>query len=493
MNRRAFALGLGLTALLWAPFLVKAQAPSGTARSPHGNLAGDCSTCHTAEGWTPLRKPLQFDHQGTGFPLVAAHAQVGCRDCHKSLVFSQVPTACSDCHRDAHRGEMGPDCESCHTPESWTNRREAFRLHSRTRFPLLGPHAGLDCEACHRGAQPREFTGLNPDCSACHLPDFQNARNPDHQRLGFSQQCDMCHSPASRSWQGGTFGAGFPHPAVFPLTGAHTSVACSSCHINGRFAGTPHACVACHQADYDRTTSPNHRSAGFPTTCENCHSTTQWPGAAVDHNLTRFPLTGAHIGVECTRCHVNNRFAGTPTDCFSCHQDDFNRAQPDHRNAGFGTSCQNCHSTTRWEGAAIDHNRTNFPLTGAHTRVSCDRCHVNGRFAGTPTACFSCHQADYNRAQPNHQSSGFPTTCQNCHSTNTWSGATFNHPFPITSGAHRGFACADCHPNSGNFGVFTCTTACHPRARMDDRHRGRAGYQYESSACLRCHPQGRGD
>ena len=387
MNRRGFLLGLGVAWAALAPLLVTAQAPP-AARNPHGDLAGDCATCHTAEGWSPLRAPLPFDHEGTGFPLQAAHAQAGCRDCHQSLVFSQVPTACADCHRDAHRGEMGPDCETCHTPESWTNRREAYRIHSRTRFPLLGAHAGLDCESCHRTPQPREFTGLETECVGCHLRDYQTAENPDHDRLGFSTRCDDCHSPASRAWQGGTFGAGFPHPSTFPLTGAHASVSCSECHVGGRFAGTPRQCVACHQDDVDRTTNPNHRAAGFPTPCENCHTPSQWPGATIDHNLTRFPLTGAHVGVECTRCHVGGRFAGTPTDCFSCHQDDYNRAQPDHRGSGFPTTCQNCHSTQRWEGATFNHP---FPLTGPHGGRSCGECHPNQSNFRVFTCTTSCH------------------------------------------------------------------------------------------------------
>jgi hypothetical protein len=387
LNRRAFFLGAGLTSLLFVPLLVTAQAPP-AAQSPHGDLAGDCATCHTAEGWTPLREPLPFDHQGTGFPLVAAHAQAGCRDCHQSLVFSQVATACADCHRDAHRGEMGPQCDTCHTPESWTNRRESFRIHSRTRFPLLGAHAGLDCESCHRGPQPREFTGLSTECVGCHLPDYQATDNPDHVRLGFPQQCDDCHSPAARAWEGGTFGAGFAHPATFPLTGAHLRVSCSSCHADGRFAGTPRQCVACHQDDFDRTTNPNHRAAGFPTTCESCHSTEQWPGATVDHNLTRFPLTGAHVGVQCARCHVGGRFAGTPTECVSCHQDDYDRAVPNHRASGFPTTCQNCHGTSQWAGATFNHP---FPLSGPHGGIACTSCHPNQGNFRVFQCTTSCH------------------------------------------------------------------------------------------------------
>jgi hypothetical protein len=283
---------------------------------------------------------------------------------------------------------MGPECDTCHTPESWTNRREAFRLHFRTRFPLLGAHAGLDCESCHRGAQPREFTGLTPECVGCHLPDYQTADNPDHDRLGFSQRCEDCHSPASRTWQGGTFGANFPHPATFPLTGAHNQVSCSECHVNSQFAGTPRQCVACHRDDYDRTTDPNHPAAGFPTTCDDCHSTNEWPGATVDHNLTRFPLTGAHVGLDCARCHVGGRFAGTSTECFSCHEDDYNRAQPDHRGSGFPTSCQNCHGTNQWPGATFNHP---FPLSGDHGGFGCTRCHPNQSNFRVFECTTSCH------------------------------------------------------------------------------------------------------
>ncbi len=146
--------------------------------------------------------------------------------------------------------------------------------------------------------------------------------------------------------------------------------------------------MACHQDDFDRTTNPNHRAAGFPTTCENCHTTEQWPGATVDHNLTRFPLTGAHVGVQCTRCHVNGRFAGTPTDCFSCHQDDYDRATPNHRASGFPTTCQNCHGTNQWAGATFNHP---FPLSGPHAGHACTSCHPNQGNFRIFQCTTSCH------------------------------------------------------------------------------------------------------
>ena len=89
----ASALGLG-----------RSEATEG---QPHGALAIDCDSCHTAEGWSPLVSPLAFDHASTGFRLGGSHAGRGCRQCHQSLVFSHVATACADCHADPHRGELG--------------------------------------------------------------------------------------------------------------------------------------------------------------------------------------------------------------------------------------------------------------------------------------------------------------------------------------------------------------------------------------------------
>jgi hypothetical protein len=396
------------------------KAPPPVTQSPHGDLAGECTTCHTPEAWTPVRAPLPFDHRGTGFPLVAAHAQTGCRGCHRSLVFSQVGTACADCHRDGHRGELGPACDTCHTPETWTNRRDVFRVHSRTRFPLLAVHAGLECEACHARQQPREFASTPTDCVACHLRDFQTARDPDHERLRFSRRCDECHSAGSRTWKGGAFGGSFGHPASFPLRGAHATVTCSRCHTSG-FAGTSRQCVSCHRGDYDGARSPDHRAGGFSTECQSCHDDAAWRPATFDHSLAR------------------------------------------------------------------------FPLTGAHTRLECGRCHTGGRFRGTPTECVGCHQSDYDRtSSPSHRAAGFPTGCPACHGTNAWRPATFDHNrfFPITSGDHAGIGCTSCHVNAGSFSVFTCLDCHRGRERMDDKHRRVSGYVFESRACYRCHPRG---
>jgi hypothetical protein len=130
--------------------------------------------------------------------------------------------------------------------------------------------------------------------------------------------------------------------------------------------------------------------------------------------------------------------------------------------------------------------------------VACANCHKNGVYAGTARDCYSCHSADYQRAQPNHAASGFPTSCEGCHTTNSWAGATFDHDgryFPIYSGKHRTVwsSCATCHVATNNFAIFECILCHeHSRDRVDPRHREVRGYTYDSQACYRCHPTGQG-
>ncbi len=85
------------------------------------------------------------------------------------------------------------------------------------------------------------------------------------------------------------------------------------------------------RTDYDATTDPDHDAAGFPISCQTCHNTTAWPGAVFDHNQSQFPLTGAHLAVECMSCHGGGVYNGLPTACASCHQADYDATtDPDH-------------------------------------------------------------------------------------------------------------------------------------------------------------------
>ena len=378
MRRRRLA-GLAVSLLLVTVAGLRGQS---AGDNPHGSLQIDCGECHNPERWTPVDKPPTFRHGSTGFALDSAHGRASCRACHRTLAFNQVGTACADCHKDSHRGELGARCEACHTPTTWTNQREMFQVHDRSRFPLFVSHARLDCTACHRGQNPYQYANTPAECGNCHLPTYLATTNPSHVQGGFSRRCEDCHNVTSPTWRS----AAFEHPARFPLAGGHAGVVCARCHTGGNYAGTSPQCASCHQKDYAAATNPNHAASGFPQQCENCHTIQSWRPAIFDHSQTRFALTGAHTRTDCAKCHPGGRYTGTPSDCYSCHQANYAATtNPNHAASRFSTQCTDCHNTGAWRPANFDHNKTRFALNGAHERTDCAKCHPGGRYTGTPT------------------------------------------------------------------------------------------------------------
>ncbi len=492
MNRHTIRLArmgastrfLALLAVVTASASMSSEVPAPTATNPHGDMKLDCRLCHGEQDGAVNAKTAAFDHSSTGFVLEGHHALVACRDCHKQPQFSHIGTRCADCHLDAHKGRLGPACEQCHSPDGWVERTRAQRDHDTTRLPLVGAHAKVDCDACHAGAQRGEYLGTPADCYACHQAAFEATRNPDHRLAGFDTACDRCHGVFSASWGSGDF----IHSLRFPLTGAHATAACASCH-GETFAGTPTDCLACHQADYDGSTNPAHATAGLGTDCVACHGTAAWRPSSYDHAQppASYALSGGHRNVDCASCHTAG-YVATPTDCYACHRPDYEgAADPNHVAGGFPTDCATCHAVTVWSDSNFDHARTNFPLTGAHLAQSCLECHSAG-YTGTPTDCNACHQSDYAATTaPNHATANIPTTCVVCHSTTAWSPAQFDHnttSFALT-GAHRNATCAQCHA-AGYTGTPMDCYACHQAdytGATDPNHVAQ-GYP---TTCAQCH------
>jgi len=370
-----------------------------------------CAQCHGQADWRVDKDLLA--HARTRFPLLGPHAAAQCRDCHVGIdggVLEPLDTACASCHLDDLARALEPNhvalgwtasCERCHQVSTFSG---AGFLH--TGFRLDGAHAAADCSQCHVGGV---FAGTPSDCFACHGSEYQAAQNPNHVLLGIPTSCQQCHGTSTWS------GAAFSH-TVWPLTGAHAASSCNECHGGGVFTGTPTACVACHQAEYNATTSPNHGAAGFAQTCQDCHSTSMWRGAEFDHDT--WPLTGAHGSASCSSCHGGGVFAGTPTNCVACHLADFNATtSPPHVSAGFPTSCQDCHNTSMWNGATFHH--TWFPITsGAHRDFSCISCHLVPGNTST-FSCTHCHEHRESEMSSEHQGvNGYvwqSNACYQCH------------------------------------------------------------------------------
>ncbi len=458
---------------------------NGTTSPPHQAAAfpTTCATCHTTVTWTGA----VFNHNTTQFPLTGAHQAANCQACHGDGVYHGKPTTCVSCHQPDYNGTTNPNhqasgfsttCATCHTTVTWTG---AVFNHNATQFPLTGAHIATPCQSCHGDGV---YHGKPTTCVSCHQTDYTGTTSPAHQAAGFPTTCTTCHTTVT--WTG----ASFDHNATqFPLTGAHTATPCQSCHGDGVYHGKPTACAACHQTDFNGTTSPPHQAAGFATTCATCHTTITWIGAVFNHNATQFPLTGAHIATPCQSCHGDGVYHGKPTTCVSCHQTDYTGTTgPPHQAAGFPTTCATCHTTVTWIGAVFNHSATQFPLTGAHLATPCQSCHGDGVYQGKPTTCVSCHQTDFNgTTSPPHQAAGFATTCATCHTTVTWIGAVFNHSttqFPLT-GVHATTPCQACHGDGVYQGKPTTCVSCHQTdyAGTTNPNHQSAGFPTDCASC----------
>ncbi|WP_457798216.1 cytochrome c3 family protein [Methylocystis sp. S23] len=146
-----------------------------------------CGACHNAESW----RAATFDHaRQAHYPLTGGHAKLACAACHKepNPTTLKLPTACESCHKDDHhKGRLGasPKCETCHDTSGWSHWR--FDHARQTRFPLVGRHEGVACEACHKAVNPPNLK-LSMECYACH--GKQDAHNG-----AFGRFCERCHTP----------------------------------------------------------------------------------------------------------------------------------------------------------------------------------------------------------------------------------------------------------------------------------------------------------
>lgn len=288
-----------------------------------GTLGDDCKHCHQARGWKPAPG---FDHAKTSFSLFGKHREAACSGCHRGpKAFRGIAASCNDCHAkdDKHKGRNGTDCRSCHNAASW--KQISFDHDKLTRFPLVGGHRPLACQACHKNDAHREK--LDMQCASCHA-----AKDPHRGKLG--NDCARCH--VADAWKKVVVDH---NRTAFPLLGRHQLAACTGCHQDKLYQGAPKACVGCHAKD------DTHRGR-MGSTCETCHNARAWSLWRFDHeNETRFPLSGAHASLKCDSCHktVQKDRIALPLACGSCHSGD------DIHNGSFGNRCERCHTSTSFK------------------------------------------------------------------------------------------------------------------------------------------------
>ena len=240
--------------------------------NPHPKVVLDCKGCHAATGWKLAGTGGNgFDHDATGFVLRQAHARVACASCHDGkprAAGARTNATCQSCHADPHKGRLTGQCFECHTAVAWQDVA-VFEQHRRTRMPLTGKHALIECSACHRRQGDRTWRDLPTDCYGCHEQD--NRAAVGHE-AAFHRPCALCHD--TLAWAPALTPADIArvadHDRSFVLsTGPHRGASCESCHVDPTRSRAVR-CDGCHGAVALRA---QHQTSVAPiaSTCLRCH------------------------------------------------------------------------------------------------------------------------------------------------------------------------------------------------------------------------------
>lgn len=365
-----------------------------------GRVGPRCADCHTTAGWQQHREPADRRfHDDTGFPLKGQHASTSCRACHgpfgrgashSPARFRGLPHArCTDCHLDGHQGALSarndtpPRCERCHDEQGFSPSRFTRAMHEATGFVLDGGHAAVGCVQCHQTAPPSPARVAAPL-----LTELLRQQRP--LRLStFQLPPAATRMTTSVSWRG--------------VAQGQAVLNCRACHADQHQGQFVFAAPEANQT----TTTVRDDGVVLRSDCRSCHvpPTTTFRTAVVNHDDSRFPLTGAHHTVPCASCHqqerqpdgsTRTRYRPVDVRCVACH-DDVHTGQLARDGS---TDCARCHETTRFVPATrFSHDDSRFPLVGRHAQVACATCHAtfthNGvrsaRYVPLPRECAGCH------------------------------------------------------------------------------------------------------
>jgi hypothetical protein len=497
-----------------------------------------CTTCHVEHlgrdaGLIDRAKlaPETFDHTGTGWPLIGKHREQKCEACHKrdnqeldllglepkpesAHLFIGLKQDCASCHKDPHEGRLGTNCADCHRETSFRDVARDRFAHERTKFPLRGAHAKVECAKCH---DPIAAWGKKPPfaaCSGCH----EDAHAGQALLSGERVDCSACHSEVE--FANSTFDRARHRATQFPLEGKHAAVACAKCHPKrpteiaparlgsaGVWIRRPFArCEDCH-ADAHAGQFAARADKGE---CKACHTVGGWKPAlwgVEQHQATAFPLVGRHIQVACKDCHApappggsraiaTTAAAGTAgmlfklgaSTCLTCHVDPHDGKYATAEAAGGKRACAGCHDLERFRPSLVDdreHGRYNYPLDGAHRAVACVGCHRDlgrpglkstliGRAAVAERITFERRHQDCVECHTDAHDGQLRGPCSRCHGTDAFRPASaFVHDRDASftlAGAHSKVACERCHPTT-----------------VDAAGKRHVTYRPVPIACAKCH------
>ena len=327
---------------------------------------------------------------------------------------------------------------------------------------LTYAHSNLEgmsnCTKCHVLGKQLEVKR----CLSCH----NEIKSMIDKKIGYhssreviSKDCWNCHSEHhGRAFQIIYFNKNnFDHNKTgFILEGKHSQLKCEECHqkkfildplLKNRtntYLGLNTSCNSCHVDVHQNTLGNN---------CSSCHSFDKFkPAVLFNHDNSKYKLTGAHLNVDCKKCHLMVKLNGKMMQKFTGLQ--FENCSPCHRDIHknmFGNNCLKCHSTESFKlikKGSFDHNATKFPLKGAHNTVKCSGCHGTNLISEVKyDKCTDCHK-DYHFNE--FTKNNIIEDCKDCHNVKSFKDVLFSvqdHDkikFQL-EGSHLAVPCESCH------------------------------------------------
>lgn len=337
---------------------------------------------------------------------------------------------------EAHKNLEGMgNCTNCHTIGKSISNQNCLHCHTEINTRIgnkKGYHATVsskECVECHKEHHGRTFALIRFDKTVF-----------DHAQVGYTLEgkhrvlkCEQCHTSEKIT--------------------AKDIIAFSGARKSTTFLGLSTACLSCHKDE--------HRGQ-FKAECTTCHTMKEWkPASKFSHAVASFKLEGAHVTVECSKCHRKNLENGTVTQftgmefesCQSCHTDP-------HKGK-FKQQCAQCHTVESWhtvKSSAFDHNATLFPLKGKHSTLRCEQCHPKNPKERNPsgdvgfhivrfTQCKNCHADAHAKQFDGRKDQG---ACNACHTEKGFAGSIYSITdhnslrFRLTGG-HAAIPCVKCH------------------------------------------------
>jgi cytochrome b subunit of formate dehydrogenase len=298
------------------------------------------------------------------------------------------------------------DCVRCHSNREFllqvaSGRNPAASLVVTREHLLGGPHAKVDCGACHAAVQTYPHdpkTARVVLCRTCHAAQDSLWRRGVHGPRADTTgaQCADCHG-----------GHDIARRGFLPTAAGREQMrtACARCHP-AQVRSAAHdvhadtiACVRCHGV-HDMRPVPD-RSTRFidvaiARACSGCHpaeAATYWKDVhgrtASGQACGRLPLDNGPAAT-CVSCHGEHgirraknaswRFAVADA-CINCHADagvsfrDSYHGQASRVGSTKAAECADCHTPHH----VLPASDTASSVSGGHRLATCQKCHTNAK------------------------------------------------------------------------------------------------------------------